>query len=148
MSGLIRLEPSQGRMRISGNLYWLFLLLPLLFLVMAIISSLPIFFLTFLLAALALSLALQRYQYGQIAAVVAETAVSAEPIAADYVDATVYEPKQSFDKPIESVPYEPEYDPFTTTKPKSGINNTEIILIIVLMALLAMGVVAAILLFG
>jgi hypothetical protein len=146
MSGLIRLEPNQGRMRISGHLYWTFFLMPILFLVMMFVFPFSGFFLLFMLAVFVMTFGMQRYQYGKIAAVIAETAVSTSLVQSVSVEPTNLNP--TLYEPRETVSYKPEYDPFTTEKSKSGLNNTEMILIIVLMALVAMGAVAAILLFG
>lgn len=154
MSGLIRLEPNQGRMRVSGHLYWTFFLTPLLFFMMVLLFPISPFFLLFMLAIFVMTFGMQRYQYGKIAAVIAETAVSANAMqtlsTTPKLDSNPewQESEPFLEKPVETISYEPEYAPFTTTKPKSGINNTEMVLIIVLVALVAMGVVAGILLFG
>lgn len=150
MSGLIRLEPNQGKMRISGHLYWTFFLTPLLFFVMVFVFPISAFFLLFLLAIFVMTFGIQRYQYGKIAAVIAETAVSAEPATHTDFESTLNEPKQEplINQPIQTVTYEPELDGYKPPKSQSGLSNTEMGLIVVLMALLAMGCVAAILLFG
>lgn len=152
MSGLVRLEPNQGRMRISGNLYWTFLLMPFLFLFMMVSSPSPsIMFLVILLLMFVLTFAMQRYQYGKIAAVVAETAVSAPSFSPNPVDElTQYAPKPEriLSEPQKTVSYNPELDAYKPPTPQTGLSNTEMGLIIVLMALVAMGCVAGILLFG
>ncbi len=154
MSGLIRLEPNQSRMRISGHLYWTFFLTPLLFLVMMFMFPISGFFLLFILAMFVMTFGMQRHQYGKIAAVIAETAVSTSlgqsVSAQNSVEPSQYEPKleRILNKPLETVSYNPEFDPYKTPKPQTGLSNTEIALIIVLMALVAMGCVAGILLFG
>lgn len=158
MSGLIRLEPNQGRMRISGHLYWTFFLTPILFLVMMLMFPISAFFLLFILVIFVMTFGMQRYQYGKIAAVIAETAVSTssiqtvftEPITQPDRDSILYEPKPEplVNHSIQPVTYEPELDGYKPVKTQSGLNNTEMVLIVVLMALLAMGCVAAILLFG
>jgi hypothetical protein len=152
LSGLVRLEPSQGRMRISGHLHWTFFLTPLLFFVIFLSSGIPILFLVFLLVIFMMTFAVQRYNYAKIAEVVAETAVSAEPSTISDTESHFYESKleQSFEeqsKPIESY-QEYDYEPYNPTKPQSGLNRTESILILALVALVVMAGVAAFLLFG
>lgn len=150
MSGLIRLEPNQGRMRISGNMYWTFFLTPLLFFVMVFVFPISAFFLLFLLAIFAMTFGMQRHQYSKIAAVIAETAVSAEPATHTDFESTLNEPKPEplINQPIQPVTYEPELDGYKPPKSQSGLSNTEMGLIVTLMALVAIGCVAAFLLLG
>lgn len=148
MSGLVRLEPNQGRMRISGHLYWTFFLTPLLFLMMVLIFPISAFFLLFLLAIFVMTFGMQRYQYGKIAAVIAETAVSAKPMRQDDFEPTHYQPEITSKQPIDPVTYEPEFDTYKPAKPQSGLSNTEMVLIVTLMALVTIGCIAAFLLFG
>lgn len=135
MSGLIRLEPNRGRMRISGNLYWSILLMPFMVFALASSSSFPIFFAIFILAIFSMTFVRQRYQYKKIAAVIMATAVTAPPATPK----TTQFDAQSYDPVL--------YDPHAN-KPKSGMTNVELTLIIVLMAVVTMAVVVGILLFS
>jgi len=148
MSGLIRLDPSQSRMRISGHIYWTFFLTPLMFMMMVVIFPMSFFVLIFLLAIFVMVFGMQWYQYSKIAAVIVATAVSTEEMPSDFLDSNLPDSEPIIKKPLETVTYESEFDEYKPTKPQSGLNNTELTLIIVLMALVAVGVVAAILLFG
>ena len=141
MSGLIRLEPSQGRMQISGHLYWTLLLIPLVFLAIAFNSPMPIFFLLFMLAIFVLTFGMQRYHYGQIAAVIAETAVTAEPVTQNNSEPSWAEPATM--KPDQPVTYTPDFDPYQPAKPQTGLNYTEITLLILLVALIVIAGVLA-----
>jgi hypothetical protein len=139
VAGLISLEPAQGRMTITGNLYWTYLFMPLLFL------SFPawggrmtgLFFL-FVIGIMIFTIGLQRYHYSQIAATIVETAVSAGSISEQEAEPVLYK-----SAPAEPNWYEPE-----PLKPQSGLTNVEQILIIVLAALIIFAGVAAFLLSG
>ncbi|MBE2223871.1 MAG: hypothetical protein IAF02_20190 [Anaerolineae bacterium] len=149
MSGLIRLQPDQGRMRISGNLYWTFFLLPFIFFLTMFTFPLSAFFLLFVVAGFMITFGMQRYQYGKIAAVIVATAVTAEPID---TNTAYYASKPEKIVPEESYPseYKANYAPYNTpNSPQSGLNRTEIMLLVILAALIVIaGALAFIFLIG
>jgi hypothetical protein len=150
MSGLIRLEPNQGRMRISGNLYWTYLLIPFLFVSIVAMGGITVIFLVIMLVIFVMTFGMQRYHYAQIAAVIAATAVIAPPTLQTDLGAPANQSKfqPGTDKPIQPITYEPDIDTYRPATPQTGLSNTEIILLVVLAALLVIGAAAAFLLFG
>jgi len=146
MSGLIRLEPSQGRIRISGNLYWMFFMLPFLFLFLgSLLMSMNIGFMVFMLAIILVTVIQQRYQYGQIAAVIVATAVSAPSSTWQTPEIGGYTPQTTEFNPKS---YEPIlYDP-QSKKPQTGLTNVEVALIIILGSLIIIACAAAFLFFS
>ncbi len=147
MSGLIRLQPDQGRMCISGHLYWSFFLLPLIFLLVLFSFPVPAFFFVFLAGGFMIGSAIQRVQYGKIAQVIVETAVSTDPSAWQSpkpVEQT-YQPQIT---KFDATPYDPVlYDP-QNNKPQTGISNVELILLLVLVVLIISAGVVAFLFFS
>ncbi len=151
MAGLIRLDPRGGKMQISGHLYWTFLVLPIVFLLFVFTTFLPTTFFVFLLAIFALNFGLQRYHYSQIAKVIEETAVSSSAVSNTFETPTLENETDLLwqeSKPFETTSYEPEYDPFTTKKPQSYFNQTELILLGVLAALVVGAAIVGLFLFG
>jgi hypothetical protein len=141
ISGLIRLEPNQRRMRISGNLYWSVLLIPVMFLAGAANGFISVFFAIFISAIFVMTFGRQRYQYGKIATVIRETAVSAEPLTMNNSEPSWAEPTPK--TPDQPITYAPDFDPYQPSKPQASLNNTEITLLILLVALIVIAGVLA-----
>lgn len=147
MSGLIRLEPDRGRMRISGHLNWAIFLFPLIFLFMAFSFPMSAFFLLFLAAIFAMTFALQRVHYGKIAQVIMETAVTADPSSWQPVQPVEpgYKPKTTT---FDATTYDPVlYDP-QSSNPPTGLTNVELVLVMTLVALIVIAGVLAFLFFS
>ncbi len=142
LSGLIRLDPNQGRMYVTGHLYWTLLLFPFMFVLISISSPMPmpIFFLLFLLIIFAINFGMQRYHYKQIAMIIMKTAV-AMPLD-NHSSPTPYAVDYPVEKPIEAALYEPEYMPHDPLKSQSGLNNGMMILLALFVALGIAGAVA------
>ena len=145
MTGLIRLDHKQGKMHISGHMYWLVFAFPMMAILFIFVEPMFVFFLVIMLGMFVLVFGIQRYHYSQIAKVIEETAVSAKPVINNYLEPTLYEPKP---EPTETVNYNPEFDPYKPAKSQSGLNDTEIVLLVVLVALVIVGAVMAFLLLG
>jgi hypothetical protein len=141
LQGLVRLEPGNGRLTISGHLYTSYLLYPLAFVPFLLNGFMPAIFLLFLAAAFVFAIGMQRRHYEQIASVIAETlggqrgddtAVSPTPLSFPQNPVTYKPGKQETWSPETNDPFAP-----TPRSPNAGLSKIELLLIVVLVVLAA-----------